>query len=178
MKHVLILFISLSINSFSQNNSFPNTFVGEWSGNLEIMGVDSTSMNVQMSLSIEVTENDSIYKWETTYVLSDSIQDTRSYELVLVDKSTGHYVIDEKNSIVMDAYYKNNTLTSFFSVMESFILFSYTLEGNSMVVDVFSAPTKSVGITGGNEIDGEEIPEVNSFKIIGRQRAVLAKEID
>ena len=173
MKHILILCLSLSLNGFSQNNSFPNSFVGEWNGNLEIMGVDSVSMDIEMSLSIQPTENDSIYKWEMTYVLYDSIQDVRPYELILIDKSKGLYAIDEKNSIVMDAYYKNNTLTSFFSVMESFILFSYTLEGDSITVDVFSAPTESITLTG-----GEEIPEVNSFKITGRQSAVLVKNID
>lgn len=79
MKSLLILFLGLSLTSLAQNNSFPNTFVGKWTGNLEVMVVDSTMMDISMSLNIQPTENDSIYKWEMTYVLNDTAKDVRAY---------------------------------------------------------------------------------------------------
>ena len=140
------------------------------------MGVDSVVRTIPMELNIEKTTVDAIYKWEIVYHLTDSTKDVRTYDLIEVDKANGTYVIDEKNGIVMESYYKNNTFTSFFEVMDNFILFSYTLVDNALVVDVFSAPTHQISESGGKKVDEEEIPKVKSYQILGRQRGVLVRK--
>jgi len=173
MKTLLILFLNFSITGFAQKNSFPNSFVGHWKGDIEILGIDSTLRTIPMALNIKKTNDNLIYKWEIVYHLNDSTKDVRTYSLIVVDSLKGEYVIDEKNGIVMESYYKNNTFTSFFTVMENFILFSYILTENTIIIDVFSAPTKAVNFSGGTTVNGEEIPKVESFLINGRQHGVL-----
>lgn len=172
------LFISIfffSILVFSQSN-FPKSWVGNYEGNLEIYTVDSIAMNIKMQLDILPTEKDSVFQWIIMYNIKDK-KDIRSYELKIVDAKAGHYQIDEKNSIIIDAYFKNEIFTSFFKVNEIFILATYTMkEEGEIVFEIISAKTKAISTTGGEKFKEEEIPNVDSYLVNGRQRAFLKKK--
>ena len=133
-------------------------------------------MKVEMNLNIKPTKNDSVYTWEVIYVLNDSTTDIRQYELVVINDSTGQYLIDEKNGIKIESYFLHHTFTSFFSVMDNFLVFSYTLVNDELIIDVFFAPQTPVSETGGIKVRNEEIPKVTTFKVSGRQRGVLKKK--
>ena len=169
---LFISFLFLSVSVFSQS-SFPESWLGKYEGNLEIYSVDSIAMNLKMNLDIIKTEKDSVFQWVITYDFKGK-EDIRSYELIVVDKQKGHYQIDEKNSIVIDAYFRNEIFTSFFSVSEVFILATYTMNKEKAIVfEIISAKTKAVSSTGGTKIDEEEIPIVAGYLVNGRQKAVL-----
>jgi hypothetical protein len=130
-------------------------------------------MKIPMQL-IVAQKSDSIFQWKMIYNPQGK-NDARDYEIKIKDVTKGHYIIDEKNSILIDAFYKNETLTSHFEVMESFILTSYhKLDDQTIVFDLFSS--KKTGIVSGNtKVDNNTIPEVKSYTINGRQKAVLKK---
>jgi len=173
---LFVSFLCLSI-SVSSQSSFPESWIGNYEGNLEIYAVDSIAMNLKMNLDIIKTEKDSIFKWVITYDFKGK-EDLRSYELKVLDKQKGHYQIDEKNSIVIDAYFRNGIFTSFFSVSEVFILATYTMKKEKAIIfEIISAKTKAISTTGGTKNEEEEIPIVNSYLVNGRQRAVLKKAI-
>ena len=61
---VVVLFL-LSSNLFSQEE-FPKTWEGHYKGALQIFGVDSLKMKLEMQLDI-FQKSDSIYQWKITY---------------------------------------------------------------------------------------------------------------
>jgi hypothetical protein len=128
-----------------------------------------------MEIQIAKTDNDSIYKWNIIYDFKGK-RDIRAYKLIVVDPAKGIYKIDEKNSIVIDAYLSNNNVfTSFFKVSGSFIIATYTKEEDILNFEIISAKSVPVSITGNTKQGEEEIPEVSSFPVNGRQKAVLFK---
>ncbi len=175
MKNILVVIalLILSNTSFAQN-SFPKSWIGDYQGNLEIYAVDSIGMQVKMKLKIQPTEKDSVFQWIITYDFRGK-EDVRSYELVLVDAKKGHYQIDEKNSILIDSYYRNDTFTSFFEVNKSVIISSYRKEDNTIEFEILASSSEPISKTGKEVIVSEEIPEVLSYPITGRQRCILKK---
>jgi hypothetical protein len=108
-----------------------------------------------------------------TYIFNGN-EDVRDYQLKVVDASKGHYIVDERNSILIDAYYRNGVLTSFFEVEKSFIISEYSKIGEEIHFDIISAKD-SPNLSGDQQVNGETIPEVSSFPVNGRQKAVLIK---
>ena len=153
--------------------SFPNSWQGNYKGELEIFGVESVRMRVLMKLAI-AKKKDTVYQWKISYEFKGK-EDIRDYELKIVDVLKGHYLIDEKNSIIIDSYYKNDIFTSFFEVMNSYIISSYTKENEDIVFEIISGDGNKTTSSGNKNVEGEEIPEVISYLVNGRQKAVLKK---
>jgi len=175
MKNIYILFLLLT-STFISAQSFPHSWVGDYSGNLEIYAVDSILMNVKMDLNVQPTETDSIFSWVITYKMEGRDADIRKYELHIKDKSKGLYVIDEKNGIIIESYLKSDILTSCFTVMESFIIATYTKVKDEIVFEIISGKTDPVSVTGETKMEDEDIPRVETFPINGRQKAILSKK--
>jgi hypothetical protein len=162
--------------AFSQQ-SFPESWEGNYKGQLMIYGVDSVKMKIDMELKIAKTSNDSVFDWTIIYNFKGK-NDIRAYSLLIVDRQKGHYKIDEKNSILIDSYFHNNSvLTSFFEVAESNIIASYSKKDDDIIFEIISSKTEPVSRTGNTKYKDEDISEVLSFKVNGRQRGVLKRMI-
>lgn len=172
LKLAIIFCFLLSPNLFSQD-AFPKTWEGNYKGDLQIYGVDSVQMKLTMKLDI-AQKSASIYHWKITYDLKGK-EDIRDYELVIVDRKKGIYKIDEKNTIEIDSYYKYGTFTNFFQVSNSMIILSFTKENENLVFDLIAVDTKKTTSSGNDTFKGEEIPEVISYLVNGRQKAILKK---
>ena len=172
MKWSVFIFCFLcSVSVFSQQD-FPQSWVGNYRGELEIYTVDSVAMRLPMQLAIQPTKRDSVYTWAIIYDIKNN-RDVRSYELKIVDSAKGHYMIDEKNGILIDSYYRNGILTGFFDVNQTFIIATYQKQGDSIVFEIISASDKPVRMSGDLQVSKDTIPEVKSFEVNGRQKAVL-----
>lgn len=175
MKQVFLFFaffLLIQQNLIAQKN-FPKSWEGSYKGKLQIYTLDSIAMQVEMKLEIAQTTNDTLFQWKMTYIFNGN-EDVRDYQLKVVDASKGHYIVDERNSIMIDAYYKNGVLTSFFEVEKSFIISEYSKIGEEIHFDIISAKD-SPNLSGDQQVNGETIPEVSSFPVNGRQKAVLIK---
>lgn len=173
MKYYFLFYFLLVFNYANSQSQFPANWIGNYKGELQIYAVDSIAMQVDMKLAIAPTENDSIFQWKMTYIFNGN-EDIRDYQLKLVDASKGHYMVDENNGILIDAYYRNGILTSFFEVEKSFIISEYKKVGADIHFDIISAK-ESPYLSGNKKVNGETIPEVLSFPVNGRQEAVLIK---
>lgn len=171
---LIIIFLFFGVQEMIAQTSFPSSWEGSYSGELQIFGVDSIKMQLDMKLHIE-RKTDSIYSWEITYIFNGN-EDVRNYELHLKDKEKGYYVIDEKNSILIDSYYKSDIFTSFFKVSQSFIISTYTKKASTIEFEIIAANENLTQTSGNAEVNGEEIPEVTSFLVNGRQKAILQKQ--
>lgn len=184
--YLLLVLLIITNGIFAQKNSvkenkkpfkkenFPKDWVGNYKGDLQIYSVDSIGMTATMKLAI-TKKTDSLYSWKVTYDFKGK-EDIRAYELQVIDTKKGHYIIDEKNSIKIDAFYRNKIFTSFFKVMNSFIVATYTKEKDTIIFEIISASDKKTTITGNTTFNKEEIPEVTTFFVNGRQKAVLIKQ--
>ena len=127
-------------------------------------------MKVPMELHIHPLDSSVGWNWTLIYDLEEK-RDVRSYELLPKDEVAGHYVIDEKNSIVLDAWRIDNTLTSRFEVAGNLLSIVYECRGEEMWVQIISGKNKTTP-TGGSG----DIPEVLNFPVGVIQRAVLHKD--
>jgi hypothetical protein len=104
-------------------------------------------------------------------------EDIRDYELVAVNPERGHYQIDEKNTIYLDSYYRSGYFTSMFRVQNAYILTSYLKQGDDLIFEIISGSGTNTMLSGNSKVEGQDIPEVTSYLINGRQKALL-KRID
>lgn len=168
----LIFTFLIGFQVYPQQN-FPESWEGNYKGELQIFGVDSVKMKLTMQLDIQ-KKTDSIFQWKMTYNFKGK-EDIRDYELRAFDKEKGHFIIDELNTIIIDGYYKSGIFTSLFEVIDSFIVSTYTKENDTIIFEIISAVGKNARVSGNQSFNGEDIPEVKAFIVNGRQKAVLKK---
>ena len=100
------------------------------------------------------------------------VDQVRPYELLPVEGEPGHYRIDEKNSIVIDAYFENDTLHSRFAVAGNVIEARYARDGDRMAVTLTTFGASPASTTGGEG----KIPKVESYPLRAVQRGTLVRD--
>lgn len=154
---------------------FPDDWLGYWSGNLNIYNSKGLKQTIPMSLDLSKTDTSGIYTWAIIYG-QDSTAQRRDYQLMEVDASTGHYLIDEKNGILLDAYHIHNELNTVFEVMGNTLLTSYKIENDELEFSVKLFPSEEVRVSGDTIIESQDIPKVSSFNLTVSQIARLQKK--
>ncbi len=149
---------------------FPEAWAGEWEGPLEIFNAKGKTMEIYMGLDILPIDS-STYTWTIIYGEGENRQE-RKYEIKKGSEGEGHYIVDEKNSILLDDYLLGNTLYSRFEVMGSLLLISYEKLGETIIFEVISGKNDDLKTTGGQD----SIPEVKSYPIKISQKAILKRK--
>lgn len=177
MKHLFFcLLIFAAVSGFSQKKSekapppFPSGWYGNWEGQLKIFGPQGLAMELPMELKISAT--DSAHRWNWTVIYHGKEDDVREYELVRVDSAKNHYVVDEKNSILLDSYYYQGVLCNSFSVDGTHLIVNYSWRNERIVMEIFVTNLKQAVETGA---DVEEVESVLSYPMSGRHEAVLKR---
>ncbi|MEM6965303.1 MAG: hypothetical protein AAF573_11090 [Bacteroidota bacterium] len=159
---------------FLPKEKFPQSWIGVWSGKLQIYSTKGLMQTVQMELEILPTDQPDIFTWALTYG-EDQMKERRSYELKTINAEEGIYVIDEKNSIILESYLYHNKLISRFEVQGNLLICTYEKRKDQLIFEVMAGADQAINTTGGKEMDGDTIPEVRSFSMSVSQRAILKK---
>lgn len=131
---------------------------------------------MKLKMKLEIFKlSDSTSQWKMTYVFNGK-EDVRDYLLIEKDVEKGHFIIDERNSILIDGYYKSGIFTSFFKVSNAFIITTYTKINDNILFEIISGSDKDARKSGGQKNENQQIPEVLSYLVNGRQKALLIKE--
>lgn len=156
----------------AQKTTFPKDWAGNWKGELQWFknGAD-TAQKVTMKMRIHPTDSAGVYTWQLIYGAAG--EDSRPYLLIPKDSAGVHWVIDERNGIVLDQYRINEKLHGAFTVMNNTIVSKYWLSGGRLYVEFLSMGSKPVATTGKGT---DEIPNVDSYRVGGYQIAVLSRE--
>ena len=149
---------------------FPGGWLGKWTGKLLIYG-EGEPKEVYMELNIKDAEDANHWKWTIIYGRGEFGQ-TRAYELILVDSVKGKFKMDEKNSIILDMTYRNNSFFSTFEVEKNLVTAIYTLIDNKIIFEIISSDMKNPLVTGN---EGEEVSTVFSYPVTVVQKAELNK---
>ncbi len=180
-KIYLCLFLILcSTFTFAQNknqlltNSFPSSWSGDWTGELQIFNHTGMTQSLPMQLKIKSIDNTEDYAFTIIYGL-DIEKGTRSYVLKTIDVSKGLYAIDEQNSIVIEAYLLGEKLVQRFEVMGNLLETFIEKRADTLVWEIFSGKNEAASITGDTVHDGEDIPRVKTFPMAVYQKCILEK---
>ena len=146
---------------------FPQDWCGQWCGELEVFG--ARPRKVPMELHLEPVGD--AFTWKIIYG-EGSKRQVRDYVLRVVDAAKGRFEVDEQNSIVLPATFRNGVLAQSFAVGTSALAVFVRRDDETLRFEVFAGPRERAVLTGG---DGA--PKVEGFEFSTRQEAVLRRRV-
>ena len=162
----------ISLSAAAQSNSFPQSWTGNWKGELQWYKTGRIEpQKVSMELRIQPCDSGSNYTWQIIY--GSATEDNRPYILAKKDTTGTHWVIDENNGIVLDQFWVGNKFCGAFTVMGNTIVNNYWIEDDKLMIEFYSIAAKPITTTGNGT---EESPKVDSYKIGSYQKAVLLRQ--
>jgi hypothetical protein len=144
-------------------------WLGIWKGKMTLQYASGTSQVIDNELHIQKI-SDKLWAWRIVYDDGKNRQE-RAYELLVINSLKGKYQIDEKNSIILNAYFADNTLMSVFTVEKNQIFTTYRLQNDTLYFENIMVRSDQPTMTGGQG----ETPKVESFPVRVLQRGVLKK---
>jgi hypothetical protein len=143
----LVLALALVPTDVPAHPGLPANWHGRWTGTLTITSAGGEGKETPMEMVIEPLKDSKSYRWRIVYGKGPA----RDYELVPQEK-VGHFVIDEKNGLLIDAWLVGSTVHSQFQVGDSLIPVRYELAGDTLRFSLTVASTKdprTTTVTGG-----------------------------
>ncbi len=155
-------------------HQFPKDYYGQWEGALQIFKGEEVVRTLPMMLDIHpVSEGRDAWKI-VYYVDRDSV--VKDYELITDDSIPGHYLIDEKNTILLDGYVHGGVFIQQFEVSGSLLTVRVQRRGSFLEFEISAGPSMPIRKSGDTTFLEEKIPPVESFELNVRQFAVLNKK--
>ncbi len=151
---------------------WPQDWLGSWQGQLEVRNAGKKAQLYPMQLEIAMTDTAGRWHWILTYGEGEGA-DVRPYLLIALDSLNTHFVVDERNSILLDQYLIGNHFISRFAVDSTLLIMDVHNQGDHLISTIFHGSLKEPRISG-EEVT--EVKEVASYPIGGMQRAILKKQ--
>jgi hypothetical protein len=175
MRLKLIFILLIALNSKAQTH-FLKDYCGKYKGIL-ILDYPSGKLEIPFQIEIESTKDPLIFTNRTSYFINDSTTDVKDYALKLdtTFKDGKHYILDEKDGILISETAVGNSFFSFYSVLGDYyyVKTSYTKKYIDFELTVFS---------GTRELKSSSIPDeegvfydVSSFEFVTCQHGKLRK---
>jgi hypothetical protein len=170
MSFLILVMVKTVQGASSSSNSFPQTWQGRWSGIMLNRSVKGQSKTVPMILTIGPISNNPLrYTWQIIYG-AGAKKVVRNYELVAKDRGVGHFVIDEKDGTLIDAWWVGETLYSQFRVGNRLLNLQYERQSDRLRYKLVTyQPLNSAPDEGSQQ----KVP-FESYKIGAVQSAELA----
>jgi hypothetical protein len=151
-------------------------FIGNWKGRLQWIVAGKPTQEFTMQLRIQPADTAGQYTWQIIY--GDDNKDNRPYILKPVDTAKGHWVVDERDGIILDSYLHGNCMHGAFSVMGNTIVDNYCVETDTaghyrMKVEFFSIKLDDKKQSGKGT---EDVPTVLSYRVASYQTGILTKQ--
>lgn len=150
---------------------FPADYTGRWKGELHwFVAGKNEPKKIPMQLNILPSDTTGHYSWGLVYGADSS--DRRPYVLQPADSTGVHWIINERNGILIDLYAVGGRFTNVFSVQSALILNTGHRAGDSLVLEFHSMGSGPSGTSG---LGTDDVPTVRSYPVRGYQRAVLRR---
>jgi hypothetical protein len=166
MLSTLLLSLALASSDAPAHPGLPVEWHGRWTGTLKITPVAGDAQETSMEMVIVPIKDSKNYRWQIFYRKGP----TRKYELIPQGKA-GHFVIDEKNGLLIDAQLVGSTVDSHFQVDESLIPVWYERNGDTMRFSLTVSTTKDAGTS---KVENGKF-ETKAFKLQSVHVAELKK---
>jgi len=175
MKYILYGVFSLIVCPlFGQENTinFPEDFFGSYKGDLIIQNAKG-KQTIGMEFHINSTDTIGKYQYQIVYIVDGKRQE-RNYHLIAKDATTGDYIVDENNGILLAAKQFENRLYSVFEVQGNLLTTIEMFYEDHMFFEILFSSKKEMTTSG--DIEETEIPKVVSYPVTVNQRAKLIKQ--
>ena len=172
---IIILMYFNSATLLCQSNvDFPNSWVGKWKGDMQIYAGPILTQTLPMQLHIMPTDSSNTFTYRIIYG-QDTVAGDRPYLIKVIDAKKGRYLIDEQNSIKIEAFLLGNQLTSCFEVQGNMIFDILEKRGDTLYWRLISGGMKTISTTGNTTYNNEVIPAVNTYPMRILQSAELKR---
>lgn len=173
----LLLLLPLSLSA-QQEGAFPASWAGHWTGGLEIITPQGVMQQIPMEMEISASDTTDAWHWRSTFNPGLENEVVKDYLLRPRDPEAGLYLVDELNTIAIEAYlFEGRRLFSWFEVQGSLIQALYELQPDgSLLFEIVAGSLEPVSVTGDRVFRGDSIPPVQTFPLRSIQRAVLQKK--
>jgi hypothetical protein len=150
MRFVTIVILALipCLRAEETPKSFPASWEGVWKGACVNVRDGKTVLRFPMELHVARKYGTSDWTWQIVYGEGDKRQ-VRPYVLLPVDGEPNHWVIDEQNGILIDAYLENDRLHSRFQVGDSSLEVTYARRDDELDVTITTFGAQPVRTSGG-----------------------------
>lgn len=156
---------------------FPDGWLGRWSGTLTTYAPpDSIRNRIPITLEIAREASGQAFRWRTVFN-ADTVRGLRDYRLLVRDPTRGHYATDEGNGLVLEETFVGGSLLSVFEVGGRVLESRYTLRADTLTHDITWWSTTPATTTRGEGANSERGATVRSYRVEGRQRAVLTRVV-
>jgi len=152
------------------NAGLPADWHGRWTGTLKITPVEGKEQETPMELTIEPLKDSKNLRWQIIYGEGKKAP-VRDYELQPQEKAN-HFVIDEKNGILVDAWLTGGVLHSQFVVADSLIAVRYERAGDVLRFSLTASGTKEPRES---KLRGKDDFNVKAYKVQSFHVAELRK---
>lgn len=159
-------------NKRIENLSFPEDWSGRWQGDLMIYSGLGLQDQLKMELIIGPIPNSENYTFTIVYDTGLDLS-KRKYEIIIVDKDQGLFIVDEKNTIMIESYFMGGKWFQRFEVAGSMLICTIEQQGKNLVWEITSGKSEKISTSGDKSIEG--IYEVDTYPFGVYQRAVLSK---
>ncbi|MEM8883369.1 MAG: hypothetical protein AAGD14_04830 [Planctomycetota bacterium] len=164
----LPLVLLATLHAEDTKPGFPASWKGSWKGPCRVVRAGQPDLSFPMELHVAPIEESGRWTWRIVYGEGAQRQE-RAYELV--PKEGNHYVIDEKNSILIDSYLEGENLRSRFGVSGNSLEVTYARRGDELDVTITTFAARPVRTSGGEA----RVPPVTSYALKAVQRATLRR---
>lgn len=171
---IVYLLACLGLHGQTNDQTFPEGWIGDWTGDLVISTTAGEVQRIPMGLSIQPI-TDSTYTYSILYG-ENTPENQRPYLLKTLNASQGLYQVDENNGIVLDEYFIGGKLYSRFEVMGTLLLSTVEKQDSILLYEIIAGSATPSTTTGDTIIAGDTIPPVNSYGIRIQQRARLYRK--
>jgi len=152
--------------------SFPEDWTGLWKGDLKIYSGLGLQDQLKMELIIEPIVNSENFTFTIVYDTGLDLT-KRNYELIVVDKDQGLFLVDEKNTIMIESYFMGGKWFQRFEVAGNMLICTIEMQNKNLVWEITSGKSEKISTSGDENIEG--ILPVNTYPFGVYQRAVLTK---
>lgn len=117
MKQIFILISFLTVFCFSRAQSnFPTTWIGSYEGNLLMEFPDGIKDTIPVTFDLLPTAEKNRWTYRVSYFSKKWGNMVKDYELFWNDslKSPNHFILDEKDGILIDEVFMNNRFMATF----------------------------------------------------------------
>ena len=173
LKTTILFLLITAASSFAQTKNICNieNWLGTWKGTLEINSTKNIT-SVAMEIIVAKTYIPNTYRWSIFYDEGEK-KTERAYELKLKDLEKGDFVVDEKNDIILEMKYLNNSFYSMFDVDKNLIFARYTLKENEIEYETIAC-NSDLSYKTGSEKENSAI--VTNYPVYVSQKANLKKQ--
>lgn len=149
-----------------------NDFVGLYKGNLNVSNYTGSLQNIPMEIQLKKTATEGEFSYEIMYLINNK-KDIRKYMIKTIDLERGHYVIDQRNGLVLQGNLIHNTIFSTFEMNNNIMNSKLQFKNEGKIAFEIVVVTKQNGYdTGGKEKSG---PAAKSYTTTIVQRALLTR---